>query len=175
MPSALTGNLRSGDLYALALLKTGQEKSFQAEATEVGAACYFPLQSRITRPRRKHQPVISTRPLFPGYAFIKMARGMMQVRSIRSFRRFLMIEDEIVPVPDYEIERLRDREMGGEFADRALPHQVSFSIGQQIRVSDGAFIGYSGTVDDVASNGKYIIDLKGWKVIIPVDHLESVL
>ena len=59
---------------------------------------------------------------------------------------FLGSDNKPVPIPDSEAEQILTQVQEG--VDRPKP-SISFEIGEQIRVSDGPFASFSGTVQEV--------------------------
>lgn len=83
------------------------------------------------------------RKIFPGYVFIKMIMtddSWYVVRNCRGVTGFVGPGSKPVPLSEEEI-----RNMG--FDRRAI--QIDFSVGDTIRVKNGAFEGFTGTITEI--------------------------
>lgn len=69
------------------------------------AKLYFPTYSRLTRPANKRHPILTTKPVYPGYIFT----GLDSVGTIKSTIRFHYVRfgGKIALVPDSVIQELR--------------------------------------------------------------------
>ena len=91
----------------------------------------------------------SSRKFFPGYLFVQLdfsERTWHLVKNTPYVKGFATGGRNPQPVPDGEIQRVRDQvDLGA-----AKPTQVvSFEEGDTVRVVDGPFRGFNGTVDEV--------------------------
>jgi transcriptional antiterminator NusG len=59
---------------------------------------------------------------------------------------FLGTDKKPMPIPDREAERIKGQVADG--VERPKP-SISFEIGEQVRVSDGPFASFNGTVEEV--------------------------
>jgi transcriptional antiterminator NusG len=91
----------------------------------------------------------SSRKFFPGYLFVQLdfnERTWHLVKNTPYVKGFATGGRNPQPVPDGEIQRVREQvDLGA-----AKPTQVvSFEEGDTVRVVDGPFRGFNGTVDEV--------------------------
>ena len=118
----------------------------------------FGLQDQITRvvvpveevvEVRKGQKRISTQKFYPGYVLVEMEltdETWHLVRSTPKVTGFVGSGARPVPLPAEEVEEiLRQMEEG---AEKPKPKAI-FSKGDKVRVSEGPFINFTGTIEDV--------------------------
>ena len=94
--------------------------------------------------------VSSERKIFPGYVLVKMQMtddAYHLIKNTPKVTGFLGSENKPMPLPDSEAQSLiRQMEEG---AVRGPTATVKFEIGEQVRVSDGPFASFNGTVEEV--------------------------
>ncbi|MCR9140091.1 MAG: transcription termination/antitermination protein NusG [Alphaproteobacteria bacterium] len=98
---------------------------------------------------RRGRKVDSERKFFPGYVMVRADltdEAYHLIKNTPKVTGFLGSENRPVPIPDSEAEQILTQVQEG--VDRPKP-SISFEIGEQIRVSDGPFASFSGTVQDV--------------------------
>ena len=118
----------------------------------------FGLQDQITRvvvpveevvEVRKGQRRISSQKFYPGYVLVEMEltdETWHLVRSTPKVTGFVGSGARPVPLPAEEVEEiLRQMEEG---AEKPKPKAV-FSKGDKVRVSEGPFVNFTGTIEDV--------------------------
>jgi transcription termination/antitermination protein NusG len=98
---------------------------------------------------RRGRKVNAERKYFPGYVLVKMDMTDEAYHLVKNTPRvsgFLGSGKRPLPVPESEIKRIM-----GQMEDAAeRPRStISFAIGESVRVTDGSFMGFVGTVDDV--------------------------
>jgi len=105
-----------------------------------GYATYLPrLRTVRSRGGRK---VELRPPLFPGYLFLTIVDGRWwSARWCPGIVRLLTAGDMPMPVPDAIIDEIRSRERGGLVV---LPKREVFQVGDQVRITAGAFSGRFG-------------------------------
>lgn len=98
---------------------------------------------------KKGQKKTSTRKFYPGYIMVQMALNKETWHTVRNTAKvtgFLGGGSEPYPVPDEEAERIiRQMEEGIE---KPKP-RYSFEEGDEVRVVDGPFNNFQGTVEEV--------------------------
>jgi len=98
---------------------------------------------------RRGRKVNAERKYFPGYVLVKMDMTDEAYHLVKNTPRvtgFLGSGKRPLPVPEIEIKRI----MGQMEDDAERPRStISFDIGESVRVTDGSFMGFVGTVDDV--------------------------
>ena len=98
---------------------------------------------------RGGKKVSSERRFFPGYVLIKMEmtdRTWHLVRNTPKVTGFLGAGNKPMPVPDHEAERVLNQVQEGVERPRRA---ITFEIGETIRVADGPFSSFNGTVQEI--------------------------
>ncbi|PKP73960.1 MAG: transcription termination/antitermination protein NusG [Alphaproteobacteria bacterium HGW-Alphaproteobacteria-6] len=101
---------------------------------------------------RRGKKVTSERRFMPGYVLVHMDmtdRGYHLITSINRVTGFLGPQGRPMPMRDAEVNGILKRAEEGEAAPRNL---IRFEIGEQVKVSDGPFEGFSGMVEEVDEN-----------------------
>ena len=98
---------------------------------------------------RRGRKVNSERKFFPGYVLVKMDltdEAYHLVKNTPKVTGFLGSAAKPMPVSEKEVERI----VGAieEGVERPKP-TISFEIGEQVRVTDGPFASFNGTVEQV--------------------------
>src|SRR5882757_8383059 len=86
---------------------------------------------------RRGRKVDAERKFFPGYVLVKMEL---------TDEAFHLIKNKPMPISDSEAARILHQVQEG--IERPKP-SVSFEVGEQVRVSDGPFASFNGTVEEV--------------------------
>jgi transcriptional antiterminator NusG len=113
---------------------------------------------------RRGRKVDAERKFFPGYVLVKMELSDEAYHLIKNTPKvtgFLGTDNK--PMPISEAEALRILHQVQEGIERPKP-SVSFEIGEQVRVSDGPFASFNGTVeevDDARSRVKVAVSIFG--------------
>ncbi len=119
------------------------EKGLQDEIDEVLVPTEEVLEIR------RGKKVTSERRFMPGYVLVHMDmtdRGYHLITSINRVTGFLGPQGKPMPMRDSEVNQILNRVEEGQEAPRNL---IRFEIGEQVRVSDGPFEGFSGMVEEV--------------------------
>ena len=98
---------------------------------------------------RRGRKFKSERRFFPGYVLVKMDltdQAYHLIKNTPKVTGFLGSDNKPVPIPDSEAERILGQVQEGVERPKA---SVTFEIGEQVRVSDGPFASFNGTVQDV--------------------------
>jgi transcriptional antiterminator NusG len=98
---------------------------------------------------RRGKKVTSERRFMPGYVLVRMEmsnRGYHLISSINRVTGFLGPQGKPMPMRDEEVNVILNRVEEGEVAPRNL---VRYEVGEQVKVTDGPFEGFSGMVEDV--------------------------
>ncbi|MBP0439599.1 transcription termination/antitermination protein NusG [Tianweitania sediminis] len=130
-----------------------QEKVVENLLHDARIEGWLPMQKIEPKRRggRKHQ---SDQPTFqiawPGYMFVRVANrahAWLGVAGVKHVRSVLGYNERPVPVSDDEIIRLRC--LLEKDPDAGKAQALAFKLGQKVRIVDGPFASYSGTVDSV--------------------------
>ncbi len=98
---------------------------------------------------RRGQRVNSERKFFPGYVLVKMEMTDDSYHLIKNTPKvtgFLGTANKPLPVPQAEIDRIVQQVQEG--VERPKP-TIMFEIGEAVRVIDGPFASFNGTVEEV--------------------------
>ena len=98
---------------------------------------------------RRGRKVDSERKFFPGYVLVKMDmtdEAYHLIKNTPKVTGFLGTDNRPMPIPDGEAERIMAQVQEG--VERPKP-SISFEIGERIRVADGPFASFEGSVEEV--------------------------
>ena len=113
---------------------------------------------------RRGKKVTSERRFMPGYVLVHMemsSRGYHLISSINRVTGFLGPQGKPMPMRDSEVNQILNRVEEGEAQPRSL---IRFEIGEQVKVADGPFEGFTGMVEEVdehASRLKVTVSIFG--------------
>ena len=98
---------------------------------------------------RRGQKVNTERKFFPGYVLVKMEltdQTWHLIKDTPKVTGFLGTKTRPSPITDAEADRILKQSAEG--VERARP-AVLFEIGEQVRVADGPFTSFNGTVEEI--------------------------
>jgi transcription termination/antitermination protein NusG len=98
---------------------------------------------------RRGRKVDAERKFFPGYVLVRMDltdEAYHLIKNTPKVTSFLGSDNKPMPISDAEAARILHQVQEG--IERPKP-SVSFEIGEQVRVSDGPFASFNGTVEEV--------------------------
>ena len=98
---------------------------------------------------RRGRKVNAARKFFPGYVLVKMEmtdEAYHLIKNTPKVTGFLGSGSKPMPVSEKEVERIIG--VAAEGAERPKP-TISFEIGEQVRVTDGPFASFNGSVEQV--------------------------
>ena len=99
---------------------------------------------------RRGRKVDTERKFFPGYVLVKCDltdEVHHLIKNTPKVTGFLGADKaKPVPIPDREAERIKGQVADG--VERPKP-SISFEVGEQVKVADGPFASFNGTVEDV--------------------------
>jgi transcriptional antiterminator NusG len=117
--------------------------SIREQAKQRGLGSLF---EEILVPGRK---VDAERKFFPGYVLVKMEltdEAYHLIKNTPKVTGFLGSDNKPMPLSEAEAQRILHQVQEG--IERPKP-SVSFEVGEQVRVSDGPFASFNGTVEEV--------------------------
>ena len=98
---------------------------------------------------RRGRRVDAERKFYPGYILARMDMTNEAYHLIKNTPKvtgFLGSDNKPLPIPDREADRILNQVQEG--VERPKP-SITFEVGETVRVSDGPFASFSGTVEEV--------------------------
>jgi transcriptional antiterminator NusG len=98
---------------------------------------------------RKGRKVNAERKFFPGYVLVKCDLSddiYHLIKNTPKVTGFLGADKKPVPISDSEAERIKGQVADGVERPKT---SISFEIGESVRVADGPFASFNGTVEEV--------------------------
>lgn len=99
---------------------------------------------------RRGQKVNAERKFFPGYVLVKMEMtddAWHLVKDTPKVTGFLGNRNKPAPITEAEAQRIVNQVKEG--VDKPRRPSVTFEVGEQVRVADGPFTSFNGTVEEV--------------------------
>jgi len=158
-------------------IRTGYEKSIQKEMKQRIEATgmenkiieiFAPVQKKIVVKKGKQN--IKEEKIFPGYVLIKMeldGETWDLVRNTDGVRGFVKTDKYPRPLPESEVKAIM------KFQEVEQPsYQASFSVGEAVKITDGAFADFIGsieTIDNTKGKIKVLISFLGREAPVELD------
>jgi transcriptional antiterminator NusG len=98
---------------------------------------------------RKGRKVNAERKFFPGYVLVKCDLSDDVYHLIKNTPKvtgFLGADKKPVPIPDAEADRIKGQVQEGVERPKT---SITFEIGENVRVADGPFASFNGTIEEV--------------------------
>src|SRR3979411_949681 len=124
-----------------------REQAKQRGLSELFEEILVPKE-KVTEVRRGRK-IDTERKFFPGYVLAKMEltdEAYHMTKTTPTVSGFLGTDKKPMPISDAEADRILHQVQEG--IDRPKP-SVTFEVGEQVRVSDGPFASFNGTVEEV--------------------------
>jgi len=99
---------------------------------------------------RRGQKFNSERKFFPGYVLVKMAmsdEAWHLVKDTPKVTGFLGARNKPAPITEAEAQRIVNQVQEG--VDKPRRPSITFEVGEQVRVADGPFTSFNGTIEEV--------------------------
>ena len=152
--------------------------AIMSEATQKGLDKYIdsievPTESVVEV--RKGRKIESERKYFPGYVLAKMDLTDEVYHLIKNTPKvtgFLGSANKPMPVPDAEVDRILGKAKDTTDAPRPM---ISFDIGETVKVVDGSFQSFNGTVESVDEDNarlQVLINIFGRATPVELDYTQ---
>ena len=140
-------------LHVFSGMEKRVQKSLQERITEAGLQDHFGrilVPSEEVMESRAGQKSISERRIFPGYVFIEMELTDETWHLVKSTNRVTGFlggtGNRPTPIPEREVDKILNQIEEG--AEKPRP-KVLFEVGEMLRVKEGPFADFNGTVEAV--------------------------
>ncbi len=131
----------------------------------------IPTQERIQiRAGKKHQV---TEKIFPGYILVKMVlddNSWLAVRTTEGVTGFVGVGNKPTPIAESEVEAIEKF-----MALEAPKFRAKFSVGEAVRIIDGPFSEFLGSVDEIDEERgkvKVLVSIFGRETPVELDFLQ---
>jgi transcriptional antiterminator NusG len=124
---------------------------------------------------RRGKKVTTERRFMPGYVLVHMEmsdEGYHLINSINRVTGFLGPQGRPMPMRDAEVQGILGRVQEGEEAPKLM---ISFEVGEKVSVTDGAFEGFDGLVEEVDEEGqrlKVAVSIFGRETPVELDYTQ---
>ena len=155
----------AGERWFVVHAQPKNEMRAVANLDRQGFQTFCPCVRHTVRHARKS--TLTLLPLFPGYVFVQIDVSVDQWRSINGTRgviRLITNGDDPVPVPVGIVEDIKRRIS----PDGAMDWTSTLKIGDQVKISDGPFAAFIGTLEKLDASGRVrvLLDLLGRSVSV---------
>lgn len=130
-----------------------------------------PTQSKIKITRGKKEKVKER--IFPGYILVKMVlddQSWLCVRSTSGITGFVGVGNKPTPLPPKEVEAIQ------KFIESApAKFQSKFSVGEAVKIVDGPFADFLGTIDGIDKEKgrlRVLVSIFGRETPVELDFLQ---
>ncbi|MFT5868031.1 MAG: transcriptional antiterminator NusG [Paracoccaceae bacterium] len=126
---------------------------------------------------RRGKKVTVPRRFMPGYVLVRMEmtdRSYHVINSIQRVTGFLGPQGRPMPMRDEEVNQILNRVEEGEAAPR---NTITFEIGEKVKVSDGPFEDFDGTVEGVDDDNqrlKVTVSIFGRETPVELEYTQVV-
>lgn len=167
--------------YSVSVLSNFEKKIAEAIRTAATEAGMEDMIDEVLVPTeevievRRGKKVTTERRFMPGYVLVRMEmtpKGYHLINSINRVTGFLGTQGKPMPMRDDEVNAILNRVQETEDAPRTLIH---FEVGEQVKVNDGPFEGFSGMVEEVdeaANRLKVMVSIFGRATPVDLEFMQ---
>ena len=127
-----------------------QERVERNGMTELIPEVYVPV-TVVEKLQESGKKKVQEKTLYPGYILVKMAYNLETRRLVTGTPKingFIGDSQHPKPVSEREVLRLTSQETSGE-EGKKTEVKVSFEKGEVVKIKEGPFINFNGTIDEV--------------------------
>ncbi len=159
------GDRCAGERWYVARTQPNAESRAASHLAAQNFDIFCPRYRKTVRHARNARSILA--PLFPNYLFLRLDRSRDQWRSVNGTRgvvRLIMQGEIPQPIPHGVVESLQDRMR----EDGAIDWTPAFKVGQAVRIADGPFTDFVGTLEhlDARRRVHVLLDLLGRSVSV---------
>lgn len=132
---------------------------------------YIPTQQKIEVKEGKRREI--TERLFPGYVLVKMIltdASFSLVKDTPGVTSFVGTAEKAVPLTETEVSAIK------QFSEQEAPqYETQFSVGEGVKIIDGPFADFVGTVDTIDQERgkiKVLVSIFGRETPVELDFLQ---
>ena len=178
-PTDETKSSKSGSWYVIHTY-SGHENKVAATLRQKIEASHFghsikevmvPTQEKIEVREGKKQTIRER--IFPGYVLVKMDmdnQSWYAVRSTAGVTGFIGVGNKPTPLDPAEVESIK------KFSEMEAPtYKAAFSVGEAVKIVDGPFSDFIGTVDEINEEKgklKVLVSIFGRETPVELDFLQ---
>jgi transcription termination/antitermination protein NusG len=151
--------------------ETLKQRAQTLHLTDKILACLIPTQEKIQIKRGKRKTV--NQKIFPGYMLVHMEltdQAWLAVRTTQGVTGFVGVGTKPRPLPKHEVEAIK------KYMTQATPqYKAEFSEGEAVRITDGPFNEFLGTVKSInEEKGKVevLVSIFGRETPVELDFLQ---
>lgn len=151
--------------------ETLKQRAQTLHLTDKILACLIPTQEKIQIKRGKRKTV--NQKIFPGYMLVNMEltdQAWLAVRTTQGVTGFVGVGTKPRPLPKHEVEAIK------KYMTQATPqYKAEFSEGEAVRITDGPFNEFLGTVKSInEEKGKVevLVSIFGRETPVELDFLQ---
>lgn len=160
-------------------IRTSLERSIKREGLED----YFGeiiIPTQKIRETKSGKTRVAEHKLFPGYMMIQMELNddtWYLVRDTTGVGDFTGAAGKPIPMRPDEVKTMLGEDETGEKKPEAEPlTKIDFSVGEMVKIKEGAFDGFEGTIDTIDQTSgriKVLVDIFGRPTEVELEHWQA--
>ncbi|KQY71340.1 hypothetical protein ASD52_06560 [Ensifer sp. Root142] len=140
---------------------TGREKLVEKELQDAGVDALLPMRKGKRVLKRGRMRDIPELPAMPGYVLVHCVYSAAAMAGLRHVDHVLWVvgkPEKPYRVPVQEVDAFKEKAEAGQYDHRDIT--VTFSKGENVRISDGPFASFPGVVTSVDEKQPYRITVE---------------